>query len=493
VRRFVMSTRFLRVLALAALVLGALVIPSTAAAVPPANDDFGNAVAIDPSSLPFNESLAIDEASTESGEPTGCYSASRTVWYSVTPTSNGVIRADIGGSSFIDRALYAYRQDGSGFGGLSTVACASPYYNGLSSVSFNVEAGKTYYLQAGSVFLSTGTLSLSVQFIPAPANDDFAAATPIAAVPFADSVDTTAAGVQPGEPTPSCGFFSATATVWYAFTAPSTGSYTASVQNGYTRIAAYSGSTLSGLTEVGCRAYGGPLTFQATAGHTYYLQVEDMFGNRGPINFHLDVAPAPVVSFFSSPGDPSIFDTVQFFDQSFDPGGNGFSSEVWDFGDGGTFSGPGCCATHRYAADGTYTVRLTVTTTDGRTASATHDVVVKTHDVGIAKVLVPQTASVGQTRTITVGLTNARYPETAQVQLLKSVAGGGWQQVGVLTQYVPVRGGNRTTNFDFSYTFAPEDAQLGKVNFQAVATIQGARDAVPSDNTFVSLPTRVNR
>jgi hypothetical protein len=56
---------------------------------------------------------------------------------------------------------------------------------------------------------------------------------------------------------------------------------------------------------------------------------------------------------------------------------------------------------------------------------------------------------------------------------------------------VPVRGGNRTTNFAFNYTFTPEDAQLGKVSFQAVAAIQGARDAIPADNTFVSLPTRV--
>jgi hypothetical protein len=145
--------------------------------------------------------------------------------------------------------------------------------------------------------------------------------------------------------------------------------------------------------------------------------------------------------------------------------------------DGTTTTNPGCCQTHHYSVDGTYKVKLTVTTTDGRTASTSQDVLV-THDVTIVKLTVPQTAKVGQTRTITVGLTNSRYAETAQVQLLKSVNGGGWQQVGTLTQYVPVRGANRTTNFDFNYTFAPEDGQLGKVTFQAVATVQGARDAI---------------
>jgi len=489
-----MITRFRQALAIATLALGALVIPGTAVAAPPGNDDFANAVVIDAAALPFNDSMAIDEATLEPGEPTGCYQAGKTLWYSITPSSSGLIRADVGASSFYDRVLYAYRQDGSSFGSLSTVACASPYYNGQSAVTFNVEAGKTYYLQAGGFSpFSTGTLALSVQFVPPPANDDFANATPITAVPFSDSVDTTAATVEPNEPNPSCGYGPSAATVWYGFTPSASGSYTASTPGSYAEVAADTGSSLGGLTEVGCRAFGSPLTFHATAGATYYIQVQGMFGNRGTINFHLDVAPAPAPGFFFSPGDPSIFDNLQFYDQSSDPGGNSFSSEVWDFGDGRTASNPGCCPSHRYSADGTYTVRLTVTTTDGRTASVSHEVVVKTQDVAIAKVIVPQSASVGQTRTLTVGLTNSRYPETVQVQLQKSVAGGGWQQVGVLTQYVPVLGPNRTTNFGFNYTFTSDDAQLGKINFEAVAITQGARDAVPSDNTFVSLPTKVNR
>ena len=463
---------------------------------PPPNDDFANPTVIDLSTPSFNDAVTIDEATTESGEPTGCYQASKTVWYRITPTSNGLVTADMSGSTFYDRALYAYRQDGSGFGGLTTVACASPYYNGQSTVTFDVQAGATYYIQVGGFFsYSTGALALNVQSIPAPQNDDFANATPVTSVPFSDSVDTSGASAEAGEPTPSCGSNISGGTVWYAFTPVQSGSYSARVpsSNFNTQLAAYTGTQLGNLAEIGCRTFGQPVTFHANAGTTYYMQVSGWFGGRGQLTFTLDPAPAPVPNFVYNPSDPSSFDTVQFFDQSNDPGGNGFSSEVWDFGDGATLTNPGCCPAHRYTADGTYTARLTVTTTDGRTASISHDVVVKTHDVAIAKVVVPQVATVGQTRTISVGLSNTRYPETAQVQLLKSVAGGGWQQVGVLTQYVPIRGGNRTTNFDFSYTFAPKDAQLGKINFQAVATLQGAHDAVPSDNTFVSLPTKVNR
>jgi hypothetical protein len=117
---------------------------------------------------------------------------------------------------------------------------------------------------------------------------------------------------------------------------------------------------------------------------------------------------------------------------------------------------------------------------------------VKTHDVAIAKLLVPQAASVPQTRSITVGLSNKRYPEAVQVQLLKSVAGGTFAPIGTLTQAVPARSGNRTTDFNFSYTFTSDDAAFGKVTFEAVATIVNARDALPADNTTTPLPTKVN-
>jgi PKD repeat protein len=85
----------------------------------------------------------------------------------------------------------------------------------------------------------------------------------------------------------------------------------------------------------------------------------------------------PVVGFYYTPGDPSTSDTIEFYDQSYDPAGGGIASQSWRFGDGATAKG--CCPTHRYAADGTYALMLTVHTTDGRTASRSRDVVVRTH------------------------------------------------------------------------------------------------------------------
>jgi len=80
-----------------------------------------------------------------------------------------------------------------------------------------------------------------------------------------------------------------------------------------------------------------------------------------------------------------------------------------------------------------------------RTASITRTLSVRTHDVGITTFSVPQTAQPDQSKTPTVGVANGRYPERVTVQLLKSVAGSGFQPVGQLTQSVPARGRNRTT------------------------------------------------
>jgi hypothetical protein len=112
--------------------------------------------------------------------------------------------------------------------------------------------------------------------------------------------------------------------------------------------------------------------------------------------------------------------------------------------------------------------------------------------VAITKVSAPRSAKVGQTRAITVSLRNTLREETVRIELYQSVP-GGFEQVAASTQFVPVRSGNRTSQFSFNYTFSPEDAQIGKVTFKAVAIIENGKDALPADNEAISAPpTTVN-
>jgi hypothetical protein len=471
-----MRARFLLLSATCAVAL--LVGGQQALASPPANDFFSSAQAV--SSLPFSDSGDLNGTTTEPGEPQVCNFMNQTVWYSVSSATTA-FRLNLNGS---DPGVTAnvYRSFGGGIGSLNFTGCIGAG----GSMNVTVPAGSTVYIQAGSFFFGGAHLQLGMDAIPPPANDDFANATQITSLPFANTVDGTAATLESGEPgATSCG--SVGHTVWYAYTASQTQTLFANGNSfGNTMIGVFTGASLGSLTEVSCGVYRD--LFRAVAGRTYWIQVGVFDGQDGGVQtFSLDVAPTPALSIFWNPPDPSSFDTVQFSGGVFDPAGGTIGSQHWEFGDGSTAEG--CCPTHRYTADGQYTARMTVTMTDGRVATATAAVNVKTHDVAITKLVVPQAASSGQTRAITVSVTNKRYPETVQVQLAKSVP-GGWLTIGTLTLAVPA---NKTVDFKFSYVFTPDDAAVGKVSFQASAFLVSARDALPADNVVTALPTKVSK
>src|SRR5437868_9394321 len=198
-----------------------------------------------------------------------------------------------------------------------------------------------------------------IQQLPV-SNDAFASATVISALPFSDVVDISAASMEAGEPPSSCsGGASSQRTVWYAFTPAVSAVVTASVaaqfstvvgvysgglgglaeitcrspfvgrdatflaqagttyhiqvdgmfNSGFsTVVAAYTGTSVASLTEVGCGVFGNRSTFGARANTTYYFQVGGLFGQTGSLQFHLEVTPPPVANFGFFPFDASTFD-----------------------------------------------------------------------------------------------------------------------------------------------------------------------------------------
>ena len=462
---------------------------STVSAAPALNDNFASATQI--GALPFLDVVDVSEATLEPGESLACFGMANTVWYAYTPSVTSQVNVSTVGSSAGNNGFNVYRAYGPGLGYLSHVTCGA--HGGVAT--FSAQAGETYYIQAGTVncgYPPCSTLELSVQQYPPPPNDNMANALAATNLPFDHYADWTGATREAEEPHPSCDPDPNSKTVWYAMTPATNGSHIAYFPYGAwfsTMVAVYTGSPATGLTEVGCRV-GSALTFEATRGTTYYVQVAALYGNSGAMTLRLDVTPPPNANFYWYGSGQSTLDVLQFSGSSYDPAGVGIQTEEWDFGDGATATG--CCPTHQYRADGDYTVTLTVTTYDGRTGSATQTIAIRTHDVAVTKFQVPSSASAGQTRQIVVGLRNSNQPETVRVELYRSTA-YGFQLIGTLEQYVPVRPSNRTTDFAFSYTFTAADAQLGKVNFSATAVILGNQDRLPADNQAISLPTRVGR
>lgn len=484
-------SRHFALLTAAALILAlALAVPASArplaqAEAAPPNDYFASAVEL--TSFPDTRSYDLSIATLEEGEPNYWITVAHSVWYRLSVTQGAHIRVSTANSADppVPVVLDLYYDYGYGIQGLNWQGTTTD-----SVSTYNLHEGGAYYLRVGATAdAAAGTTTVTIEIPAPPSNDNFAAATPLDAPPIDLPVSAVGATMEPGEPTPPCGW-PTQRTVWLAFTAPETDVYAAEIFSWASAfLGIYAGTTLSDLTLMGANC-GGISTFSATAGTTYYLQLGTYNDAVATIGLRLYAAPDPQVSINLWPEDPSIYDDIGLSGWVYDPASQEVASWRWSFGDGTTSDEPS--PSHRYAADGAYTVSLAVTMRDGRMGEASREIVVSTYDVAITKFSVPQTARAGQTRSIVVGVSNLRDEVTVSLYLYKGV-GSGRQLITVTSVVVPPRSANRTTNFPFIYTFTAEDARLGKVTFSAMAVIEGRRDAIPADNELIAPPTRVAR
>jgi hypothetical protein len=128
------------------------------------------------------------------------------------------------------------------------------------------------------------------------ANDAPSSAALISAYPASKTQETGLATTGPGDPVITCASSAGTATVWYLFTAPDSGTlHLSTVGSEYdTLLAVWKGSEGS-LNQVACDDDSGGngasyLSTPVTAGTAYYLEVA---GKQGPglLNFSLDFTP----------------------------------------------------------------------------------------------------------------------------------------------------------------------------------------------------------
>ena len=155
----------------------------------------------------------------------------------------------------------------------------------------------TWYYQAhalvgGSDFQSAAFAVTAVS--NPPANDNFPGEV-LSGFPASTTGTNVGATVESGEPDPDGGF--GARSVWWSWTAPSSGPVTVSTAGSDfdTTLGVYRGSAVDALSVVAenddtATDVTSEVTFAATAGTTYKIQVNGFFGDSG--NIVLSVAPA---------------------------------------------------------------------------------------------------------------------------------------------------------------------------------------------------------
>lgn len=137
----------------------------TALAAPPSNDTFAGAAVI--ASVPFTATLDTTEATTDADDAElnaecGAPATDASVWYSLTPTTDGTYVADMTQSNYFGGFIVATGSPGS----FSLLAC------GPDTVGWEAVAGETYYIlvfddqfDGGG---NGGELRLTVDLAPPP-------------------------------------------------------------------------------------------------------------------------------------------------------------------------------------------------------------------------------------------------------------------------------------------------------------------------------------
>ena len=326
----------------------------TSLGAPQFNDACSSAVTI--AAAPYSSTMVTSAATIDASDPVpGCGNGSRgkSVWYRFTAPSNGTLTASTLGSNY-DTILASYTGACGAYTAVSG-GCNDDSGSPQSRVSFTASGGTMYYFLVTAYSNNGGTLvfQLSFQgtgptatwtpavptrtptatptatptftpgsptatftsapptatFTPAPPtatrtftptsvsalpNDACANPLTIGAVPYAGTVLAASATSEASDPVPGCGNGSRARSAWYRFTAPSTGTLTATTfgSNYDTILAVYTGvcgafAPVSGACNDDSGGAQSRVTFSATAGTTYTFLVTSYSSIGGTLKFNL--------------------------------------------------------------------------------------------------------------------------------------------------------------------------------------------------------------
>jgi hypothetical protein len=253
----------------------------------PGNNSFANA-----SLISGTDGLMIDSsvgATKETGEPSHAgRTGGASIWYRWIAPASGLISMNTIGSNF-DTVLAVY--EGDAVNTLTPVAANDDISgtNLASALQFTAVAGHTYRIAIDGYAGTSGVPNLF--WSSKPLNDAFAGARTVGGTSGRVIVGNNYASGQTGEPSVSDPSPSHK-TLWFKWTAPSTGTLTVSapftgtfnVSYFYNLIGVYTGTSVTSLTMKAAKDRNhDSVAVAVTAGTTYYFQLDTVAGAAGTL------------------------------------------------------------------------------------------------------------------------------------------------------------------------------------------------------------------
>jgi subtilisin family serine protease len=260
----------------------------------PVNDAFARRIVLTGAST--SAAGSSEAATLEAGEPSlPQIGGKASLWWTWTAPTAGSAVFTLTDNAAHQIGIYT----GDSLATLTLVASSSSGWTipGKRHLTITAAAGQTYQIQ---VMGGRAPFTLAVDVLAAPPNDSFDGRIQLAGTEFEFRGDTTAATREAGEPVPTA--YGSGRTLWWRWTAPTTGTATIVSEGGSGAVAIYTGDALGSLARVETTASDptmGRAIFHTTAGVEYQVWTDGLFNHIGMLRYTLRLDPAPANDMFA--------------------------------------------------------------------------------------------------------------------------------------------------------------------------------------------------
>ncbi len=273
--------------------------------LPPANDNFANALSL-PAESAGQISGANRYSSKEAGEPAHGYNGGgKSLWWKWIPPDSGYFSFDTHGSGF-DTLLAVYT--GSALVSLKKITQNNDDgHNKDSSLSFHADSGTLYYIAIDGYYGASGDFILNWRPAVRPSNDDFQNAFELNGISGQENNSNRDATKEADEANHAG--IAGGRSLWYSWTAPQNDYFFFNTHGSSfdTILAVYTDSQVGDLltpvignSDDGSSGKNSGVTFRAISETRYYIAVDGYYGACGDVVLNRKIANRPSNDDFAS-------------------------------------------------------------------------------------------------------------------------------------------------------------------------------------------------